>query len=85
MKPASRIVRATAFLATAVVIAAASVSGAHPQLIRYQGRLTDSAGVALTGTVALQFAIYDAESGGQRHRRSRSGCEAVDGGFVRHA
>ena len=35
-----------------------------PQLINYQGRLTDANGVGLTGTKRLEFNVYDAATGG---------------------
>jgi len=35
-----------------------------PQLINYQGKLTDPDGVAVVGTHSVEFAIYDAETGG---------------------
>ena len=35
-----------------------------PDLIDYQGRLTDSDGTAIDGAVSITFAIYDVENGG---------------------
>jgi hypothetical protein len=35
-----------------------------PRLINYQGKLTNSQGQPITGTVAVTFRIYDVESGG---------------------
>ena len=35
-----------------------------PQLINYQGRLTDSTGLPLSGTFQMQFTIYDANVAG---------------------
>ena len=46
------------------VLTATALFAAPPQLIRYQGRLTDDAGVPLDGTVSIVFSIYNAESGG---------------------
>ncbi len=37
-----------------------SVIAATPQLINYQGRLTNASGLPLTGTYSVQFTIYDA-------------------------
>ena len=54
------------FLIAAVLICVASgfAQAAPPELIRYQARLTDDAGVPLTGSRNLSFAIYDAASDG---------------------
>lgn len=38
--------------------------GAIPTKISYQGYLTDSGGTPISGTVSIQFAIYDAATGG---------------------
>ena len=35
-----------------------------PKIINYQGKVTDAQGAPLTGSYALTFRIYDAESGG---------------------
>lgn len=37
-----------------------------PNLLPYQGHLTDASGTNVTGTVSMQFAIYDAVSGGNQ-------------------
>lgn len=41
-----------------------SVFAEVPQMINYQGRLTDSGGSPLTGTYSIVFTVYDASSGG---------------------
>ncbi|MEK6714813.1 MAG: hypothetical protein AABY43_02045 [Candidatus Omnitrophota bacterium] len=41
-----------------------SAECAVPRLINYQGKLTDTNGVPLTGSYAITFRIYDALSGG---------------------
>lgn len=41
-----------------------AASAAVPRLINYQGRLTDTSGNPLTGSYALTFRIYDAETAG---------------------
>ena len=41
-----------------------SFAASVPQLINYQGRLTDANGVGLTGTKRLEFNVYDAATGG---------------------
>ena len=41
-----------------------SAECAVPRLINYQGKLTDTSGVPLTGSYAITFRIYDALSGG---------------------
>ena len=50
--------------AIAIIAYAASAQGAIPNLINYSGRLTDTAGLSLTGSFAVQFTIYDAPTGG---------------------
>ena len=40
------------------------VDAAIPRLINYQGKLTDTSGVPLTGSYAITFRIYDALSAG---------------------
>ena len=48
----------------AIVILANTACASMPQLISIQGRLTDAAGVPLTGSNNLTFLIYNAYSGG---------------------
>ncbi|MDH4156684.1 MAG: phage tail protein [candidate division Zixibacteria bacterium] len=55
----------TLTIAIAVMITMAmSVSAGVPQLINYQGRLTDSEGEPISDIVALTFTIYDDSTGG---------------------
>ncbi|MBI1818051.1 MAG: hypothetical protein HYR72_23980 [Deltaproteobacteria bacterium] len=49
-------------LATCALPVAADV----PNLLNYQGRLTDPAGAPKNGTFTMQFAVYDAESAGNQ-------------------
>ena len=51
-------------LAIALVAAFSSTNAAVPQLINYQGVLTDSTGAGLDTTVNMSFGIYDAALGG---------------------
>jgi hypothetical protein len=37
-----------------------------PQLLNYQGRSTDPSGNPKNGTFTMQFAVYDAETGGSQ-------------------
>ncbi|MFQ5794658.1 MAG: hypothetical protein ACE5JP_06370, partial [Candidatus Bipolaricaulia bacterium] len=39
-------------------------SPAVPEMINYQGRLTDSSGIPLSGTFSMIFKLYDVASGG---------------------
>lgn len=48
-----------------ILLAAGTISAAGvPQMINYQGRLTDASGMALDTTVSITFAIYDDSTGG---------------------
>ena len=47
-----------------VVVAQAVAWAAIPYVINYQGRLTNSTGDAITGSVSLTFRLYDASTGG---------------------
>lgn len=50
---------------TVAVLALASLAAADvPQMINYQGRLTDGTGTPLDTTVSMVFAIYDDSTGG---------------------
>jgi len=58
----------TSFLITTVLVAILLVTAqvsfaAVPQMINYQGRLTDPGGAALDTTVSMDFAIYDDSTG----------------------
>ena len=46
-------------------VSTASAALDVPQLMQYQGRLTDASRITVDdGSVSMQFAIYDAASGG---------------------
>jgi hypothetical protein len=49
----------------AVVLTAPALADA-PTLLNYQGRLTAPSGNPKNGTFTMQFAVYDAESGGNQ-------------------
>jgi hypothetical protein len=46
------------------LLASMHASDAVPELVNYQGFLTDSGGNPVSNTVTLQFSIWDASSGG---------------------
>jgi len=54
------VVLATLFLPAAHVAAAQTV----PYKVNFQGRLTDSSGMVLSGTYDMQFKLYTAVTGG---------------------
>lgn len=56
--------------------------GAIPLLINYQGNLTDSDGEPLSGTYLVNFALYDASSGGSSLWAEQQSVE-VDNGIFR--
>ncbi len=58
------VVTLTTALIFAVLALASLAVAAVPQMINYQGRLTDSAGDTLSGTYSMEFAIYDDSTGG---------------------
>ena len=47
-----------------VCVLARSASGDVPQLLNYQGKLTDAGGQPIDGSVTVGFGFYDAESDG---------------------
>jgi hypothetical protein len=51
-------------IAVAAVLAGAGPAHAVPQVLQYQGRLTDAAGEALAGPTDVTFAIYTQAEGG---------------------
>jgi hypothetical protein len=57
--------RATIAMAAAVMLFAAIPAFAVPQVLQYQGRLTDAAGEPLTDPVTVTFSIYDESEGGE--------------------
>ncbi|MFH1691503.1 MAG: hypothetical protein ABIC68_02895 [Candidatus Omnitrophota bacterium] len=56
--------RITLMLIMLFLVGAGLSDAAIPRLINYQGKVTDSNNVPLTGSYAVAFRIYDAESGG---------------------
>ncbi len=54
---------ATIMAVTAVALVSSATAGV-PQMINYQGRLTDAGGNPLTGQYSLQFTMYDSSSSG---------------------
>jgi hypothetical protein len=58
---------APAFQIVIVLVLLALPAGADvPQLLNYQGRLTDPSGTPQNGTFTMEFAVYDGESGGNQ-------------------
>ena len=47
-----------------LIIAAVALFADIPQIMNYQGKLTNPDGVALEGIMTVTFTIYDAETGG---------------------
>ena len=62
-------------------LAPAGPSGASTGLIAYQGRLTDAAGVPLTGSYPMTFALYAAPTGGAALWSESRTVAATDGVF----
>jgi hypothetical protein len=59
--------RATYLSTLALVVVLATRAAADvPMLLNYQGRLTDPSGNPKNGTFTMQFAVYDAETGGNQ-------------------
>lgn len=58
-----RVLRAVWVIAFSVAVQHSAGAGV-PQLIAYQGRLTDADGTSLIGDHTVRFRLYDAESGG---------------------
>lgn len=74
----------TLLFATALTLfmaAAVSLQAAAPTIISYQGRLTDGAGIALTGNYTLTFNIYDVAVGGVPIWTETQNPVVVDEGF----
>ena len=57
-----RITKAT--LLIILLTSALAISAGIPQLINYQGKLTDASGVPLDTTVSMTFTVYDDSTGG---------------------
>jgi len=51
-------------LAVMILLSSSLLFADVPQMLNYQGRLTDDQGDPVSATVSMSFAIYDAESGG---------------------
>jgi hypothetical protein len=70
-------------VSTTLVLALASLTVAEvPQLINYQGRLTDDLGNPVNGTVSMTFTIYDAaEVGEAKWTEIHPSVDVVDGLF----
>jgi hypothetical protein len=65
-----------------LVIAFGSVEADVPQMVNYQGRLTDSGGEPLDTTVSMTFSIYDVGEGGAAiWSETHSVVEVVEGLF----
>lgn len=62
-------------------LAPASPNTASASLIAYQGRLADTAGVPLTGSYAMTFALYTAPTGGSALWSESRTVAATDGVF----
>ena len=74
-------VRLTVIAAILLCLAAASLADV-PQLINYQGRLTDSGGEPIDGTVSIVFTIYDAATdGNSKWTETQSSIVVTDGLF----
>ncbi|MBI4515792.1 MAG: hypothetical protein HY699_08250 [Deltaproteobacteria bacterium] len=56
----------TWIIAVTLALLANTVAADAPNLLNYQGRLTDPSGTPKNGTFTMQFAVYDAESGGNQ-------------------
>jgi hypothetical protein len=56
----------TLFTAAVFALLASAAFADAPNLLNYQGRLTDPSGNPKSGTFTMQFAVYDAESGGNQ-------------------
>ena len=69
-------------LICALILLIASFSNADvPQLINYQGWLTDGNGNPVTATVSIQFKIYDSETNGNMLWLETQSVDVVDGVF----
>lgn len=67
-------------IAVAAVLAGAGPAHAVPQVLQYQGRLTDTAGEALPGPADVTFAIYTQAEGGTPLWTQRFEALALDNG-----
>jgi hypothetical protein len=62
-------------------IAGPAVQSGAPELVSYQGYLADDAGQPISGTVDLQFGLYDAPSGGNPLWEENQGAVPVADGY----
>ena len=62
MKGYMNMVRASVL--SVLLAAGATASAAAPELINFQGRVSDAAGVPLSGQYGVTFSVYDAQLGG---------------------
>src|SRR5215212_3311840 len=63
------------------LLASTLAPDAVPELVNYQGYLTDSGGAPVSGTVTLQFRIWDASSGGNQLWSETHTTVTVSGGY----
>jgi len=56
----------TLFAAAVLAALACGALAEAPNLLNYEGRLTDPSGNPKNGTFTMQFAVYDSESGGNQ-------------------
>jgi hypothetical protein len=72
--------KATVFAAGIILLCSMALAGV-PQLINYQGRLTDVGGNALDTTVSIVFTIYDDSTGGTAKWTETQGSVTVTDGL----
>lgn len=76
-----------AFVAVALLIGAGRLlantlaSSSVPEVVNYQGYLTDVGGVPISGSVTLQFSIWDASSAGTQLWNETHNSVPVSGGY----
>ena len=71
-----------AVVAFVLVFSGSFVAAAIPQMINYQGMLTDNSGNPLTDTLNITFKIYNASSGGTlRWQETQSNVPIINGLF----
>lgn len=72
----------TAFCLVCISVMVFSVHAEIPQMVSYQGKVTDSDGTPVAdGTYTMRFRIYDAASGGNLEWDSGNQSVAVNGGI----
>ena len=64
-----------------MVLLAANTFAGVPQMINYQGQLTDDQGDPVTATVTMDFTIYDDSTGGNPLWSETQASVAVKGGL----